>query len=382
MSSFKSKLPDTDLSIFSKMSALAAECNAINLAQGFPVFEVDQELKDLVSDAVQSGHNQYAPMIGYGPLLETLSEKVKSRYNRKIKTYEEITITSGATQAILTAISAFVHPGDEVIIIEPAYDCYKPAVLLNGGIVKSFELNKPDYRIYWSELEELVTNKTRLLIVNTPHNPTGQILDWDDWYQLVQIMERSPNLLILSDEVYEHIIFDGFAHESVLAHDQLWGRCMAVYSFGKTFHATGWRMGYIVAASSLMSEFRKVHQYNVFSCHMPTQVALAAYLERNPGYENLSELFQSKRELLINQVENTPLKPLACKGSYFLLLDFSDFSNLSDQEFAIWLTREVGVAVIPTSVFYTSVLDESIVRICFAKTDETLLEAGTRLKKL
>lgn len=378
----KSKLEEVGESIFSVMSRMSNDYEAINLSQGFPNFDIDPLLIELVQEQMLAGKNQYAPMSGVPDLLEVLADKIRNRFNRRLNARKEITITAGATQAIYTVISAMIHPGDEVVLIEPAYDCYAPAVQVNGGKVVSFRLTKPDFKIYWSELRDLINEKTKMIILNTPHNPSGQLLDWEDWYQMERLMEDYANLYLLSDEVYEHIIFDGYAHESCLSMDRLWGRCFAVYSFGKTFHATGWKMGYVVAEEALMNEFRKVHQFNVFSVNTPIQYALVEYMETSNVLEEIAPFYQKKRDLLRQILDHTPLKILPCKGTYFQLVDFSPYSDRSDCSFAEWLTKEIGVAVIPPSAFYSDGLDEGLVRICFAKTDELILQAGERLKAL
>lgn len=378
----KSKLPETGTTIFSVMSRMAQEYDAINLSQGFPNFNVDTDLIDLVSDHMLRGHNQYAPMGGLPQLQEVLAEKIFKLYNRRLAPGKEITITAGATQAIFTAITALVHPGDEVVIVEPAYDCYRPAIEINGGIVRPFSLHMPDFKIYWSELAELVNEKTKMIILNSPHNPTGQLLEWEDYDELTRLVEKYQELYILSDEVYEHITFDGLAHESILSFDALWPRCMATFSFGKTFHATGWKTGYVVAPENLSTEIRKVHQYNVFCANAPIQHALADYLEDDQKWRVLPAFYEKKRDLMENILASTPLKTIKSYGTYYLMADFSEFSKQSDIEFAEWMTKEIGVAVIPPSAFYSDGLDESLIRICFAKKEETLLQAGERLQKM
>ena len=378
----KSKLPETGNTIFSVMSQMAREHNAINLSQGFPNFDVDTELIDLVSDHMLRGHNQYAPMGGLPQLQEVIADKILKLYNRRLTPGKEITITAGATQAIFTAITALVHPGDEVVIVEPAYDCYRPAIEINGGIVRPFSLNKPDFKIYWSELAELVNEKTKMIVLNSPHNPTGQLLKWEDYNELTSLVEKYPDLYVLSDEVYEHITFEGHAHESVLSFDALWPRCMAAFSFGKTFHATGWKTGYLVAPEDLTAEIRKVHQYNVFCANAPIQHALADYLENDQKWQQLPAFYEKKRNLMEEILASTPLETIKSLGTYYLMADYSEFSKQSDTDFAEWMTRDVGVAVIPPSAFYSDGLDEGLVRICFAKKEETLLRAGERLQKL
>jgi methionine aminotransferase len=377
-----SKLPDTGTSIFSVMSRMARTHDAINLSQGFPNFPVDPDLIAMVDKAMREGHNQYAPMAGVPVLREILADKVKLLYNRAIDPDHEITITSGATQAIFTAITALVRPGDEVVIIEPAYDCYRPAIVLNGGICRSYKMTKPDFKIYWSEVADMINDRTRLIIINTPHNPTGQLLKWEDMDAISQIMQNHQRLYLLSDEVYEHIIFDGYSHESVLGFDGLWERCVAVFSFGKTFHATGWKLGYAVSPKHIMEEFRKVHQYNVFSANTPLQYALASYLEQKEKWKELPQFYEQKRNLMIDILTKTPFEVIPSNGTYYILADFSVFSGKSDIDFAEWMTKEIGVAVIPPSAFYSDGLDEKLIRICFAKSEETLEAAAERLGQL
>ena len=377
----QSKLPNVGTTIFSVMSALANEHQAINLSQGFPNFDCDPTLKNLVNKYLQEGFNQYAPMPGANNLLERLSQKINKSYGASINPKTEITITAGATQALFTAIAAFVQKGDEVILIEPAYDSYAPSVEVVGGVVVPYELKLPDFKINWEALENLITSKTRMFIINTPHNPTGSILLEEDLRRIEYLAEKH-DLIILSDEVYEHLIFDGEIHQSVLRFPKLFQRSLAVYSFGKTFHSTGWKMGYCVAPEHLMTEFRKVHQFNVFCVNSFVQYAIAEYLEDESKYLSLSSFYQKKRDFFLEKIKNSKFRPISCKGTYFQLVDYSEISDEPEVEFAKRMTKEFGVAVIPVSVFYTKKINQKIVRVCFAKTENLLDEAAVLLRKV
>lgn len=376
-----SKLPNVGTTIFTVMSALAKEQNALNLSQGFPNFPVDQKLIEYVEKAMRSGYNQYAPMQGDFRLRELLVNKIEKRYGSKYSADSEITITAGATQAIYTAISAFIREDDEVIIFTPAYDCYQPAITLNGGRPIFVPLKSPDYKINWDEVKKVITGRTKMIIINTPHNPTGQILYENDLKELEKIT-NGTDIIVLSDEVYEHIIFDEIAHESICKYKDLRQRSLAVYSFGKTFHVTGWKMGYVVAPEILMNEFRKVHQFNVFACNHPMQVGLADYLEDESSYTGIESFYQQKRDVFLQAIEGSRFTPLTAKGTYFQLLDYSKISDENDEDFAIRLTKEFKIASIPVSVFYSSKLDEKVLRFCFAKDEDTLLRAGDILRKV
>lgn len=378
---FKSKLANTGTSIFAVMSGLAAKHGAINLSQGFPGFDCDPVLKSWVYHFMKEGKNQYAPMPGILELRELLSSKVKTYYNRSLNPETEVTITAGATQALYTAISAFVSQGDEVILIEPAYDCYRPAILLNGGIPVSVELRAPNYQVPWDEVENAITPHTKMLIVNNPHNPTGKIWMEEDVKEVTRIALKY-GLLILSDEVYEHIVFDQKPHLSLLAVPELEDRCLATYSFGKIFHNTGWKMGYVAGNEKLMNEFRKVHQFNVFSVNTPIQYALHTYMQDASTYLSISNLFERKRNLFIEAMKDSPLKVLSCGGTYFILCDYSKVSDLPDREYAIKLTVEHGVASIPISPFNSSGKGDNTLRFCFAKSDEEILAAAEKLRLL
>lgn len=377
----KSKLPEVGTTIFTVMSALANKYGAINLSQGFPNFPSSTALNELVFKYMQKGYNQYAPMAGVPALREQLAQKVKNMYGRNINADTEITVTAGATQALYTAISAFVHPGDEVIILEPAYDSYRPAIEVNGGKAVIYEMLPPDYKVDWDALEQLLSPATRMIIINTPHNPTGTTLKKEDIEQLAALT-KDTNIIILSDEVYEHLIYDGQEHESVLRYDDLWQRSLATYSFGKTFHNTGWKIGYCIAPAHLMEEFRKVHQFNVFSVNTPTQYALAEYLQNTEHYLSLPGFFQQKRDFFLETIAGSRLQPLRCDGTYFCTFDYSQISDEDDSTFAKRLTTEHGVAAIPVSAFYSQPIEKGIIRLCFAKTEETLEQAAQLLSKI
>ena len=376
----KSKLPNIGTNIFTVMSGLAVEHNAINLSQGFPNFECSLRLQGLIYEYMQRGFNQYAPMAGVPVLRMRLTEKINNLYTANIQP-DDITLTAGGTQALFTAITAFVHIGDEVILIEPAYDSYRPAIELSGGIPVIYELQSPDYQIDWLIFAKLITPKTRMIMFNTPHNPTGKTWSENDIKELAKLV-KNTDILILSDEVYEHLIYDNVEHQSVLRYPELWERSMAVYSFGKTFHATGWKMGYVVAPPHLTSEFRKIHQFNVFSVNTPIQYAIAEFLENPNEYLSLPDFYQQKRDFLIEKMKNSRFKPLYCEGTYFQLFDYSAISDEKDTDFAKRLTIEHSVATIPVSAFYSSRRDDKVIRICFAKTDETLINAAKLLEKV
>ncbi|MEM1219673.1 MAG: methionine aminotransferase [Bacteroidota bacterium] len=381
MITVESKLPKVGTTIFTVMSQLAHQQQAINLSQGFPNFDCAPALKKLVHQAMLEGKNQYAPMTGVAKLRHALAEKANRLYGANLDPDQEITITAGATQALFTAISAFVRPGDEVILVEPAYDSYGPAVEVNGGVVVPYELEGPDYRVDWEKLGQLVTAKTRMLVVNTPHNPTGQVFSEADFTALKNILSGT-NIILLCDEVYEHLVYNGHAHRSVVGDPELFARSIATYSFGKTFHNTGWKCGYAAGPAHLMAEFRKVHQFNVFSVNTPVQYALGDYLKDPEVYEYLGPFFQKKRDLFLELIEGTGLHPIPCQGTYFQLVDYSAVSDLKEVDFARWLTTEIGVAAIPVSVFYTNQVENKVVRFCFAKTDDVLEAAGKRLRTL
>lgn len=377
----QTKLPNTGTTIFTRMSALAQTHQAINLSQGFPDFHCDPRLIDAVSKHMKAGHNQYAPMAGLLSLREKLAHKIESIYGQAVNPAEEITITSGGTEALYAAIAAVIHEGDEVIVLEPAYDSYIPAIKLNGGIPIPIPLQHPTYRIDWERVKNRMNLRTRLIIINSPHNPTGAILHPEDMAQLERLV-MGTDILVLSDEVYEHIIFDGANHESVLRYPALYERSMAVFSFGKTYHVTGWKLGYCVAPPHLTTEFRKVHQYLTFASPTPFQHAFADMLAFPEAYEQLPDFYAQKRALFQRVMADTPFTLLPTAGTYFQLADYSAISDLPDTAFAEWLTKEHGVATIPVSVFYQQPVDHKVVRFCFAKDDATLQAAGEQLKAL
>ncbi len=373
-----SKLPDVGLTIFSVMTNLANESGAINLSQGFPDFDVPPALVSLVEKYMKDGHNQYAPMPGVLPLRERLSEKVEMLYGRKYDPGTEITITSGATEALFAAITATVHQNDEVIIFEPAYDSYVPAIQLNGGIPIFLRLKFPDYHIDWDEVKDAVSDNTRAIILNFPHNPTGRVLTQTDIQALIEIVENR-NLFIISDEVYEHIIFDELRHESMARYPELATRSFVISSFGKTYHATGWKTACCLAPPNLTRELQKIHQFLTFSTHTPTQLALAEFMQNKDAYLNLSLFYQKQRDTFLFSIKNSRFKPIPCMGTYFQMVDYSAISDQPDTQFCRQLTTENGVAAIPPSVFYHDNEDHHVLRFCFAKKDETLLAAGERL---
>ncbi len=370
----RSKIPNTKTSIFTIMSRLSNEQGAINLAQGFPNFPSSPKLLSLVSKYVDQGYNQYAPMAGVQVLREKLSEKIASLYKYAPEPESEITITAGATQALFTAITAFVHMGDEVIVLEPCYDSYIPAIKLNGARPVSIPLNSPNYDIPWDKVKAAISDKTRMLIINTPHNPTGAIISKKDVKELEEIVSKHK-ILVLSDEVYEHITFETRAHESLLASDILRPYSLVCFSFGKVLHTTGWKLGYIVANKDLSDEFRKVHQFNVFSCNTPIQYAIAEFLDEKE-YLELPSFFEAKRDLLLEALKSSRFNAIPASGTYFQLLDYSTISEEGDFDFAQRITREKKVASIPVSSFYSDLKDDKMIRLCFAKTDDTIKRAA------
>jgi len=377
-----SKLPRVGTTIFTVMSRLANECGAINLSQGFPDFDPPARLVDLVAMHMRSGHNQYAPMAGWPALCEAIAGKVRDLHGRAVSATEEVTVTSGGTEALFCAIQAVVRPGDEVILLEPAYDSYQPAVELAGGFAVRVPLQSPSFSVDWDRVAAAITSRTRLLIVNSPHNPSGAVWSRDDIDALERILART-GAFVLSDEVYEHMVFDGRAHASVLGRDSLAARSFVVSSFGKTYHATGWKVGYCVAPAALSAEFRKVHQFVQFAVATPIQAGIADYLVECPAHHlELPAFYQDKRDHFCRLLAQTPLRFEPSAGTYFQLADFSAVSDLSDVDFAQWLTRQVGVAAIPVSVFSTHASTARVVRFCFAKNESTLEAAGRRLRRL
>jgi len=376
---FKSKLPKQEISIFSVMSKLAAQEDAINLSQGFPNFDCDPALISLVNNHMLAGHNQYAPMPGLPSLRVGIANKIEALYDVVIDPVSEITITAGATQAIYNSIQTLVHPGDEVIVIEPAYDAYLPAIKLCGGVAVSYVLRAPDFKIDWAAFAKLISDKTKLVIINTPHNPTATRLDRKDLDALNSLLEDT-SIYLLSDEVYEHLVFDGAPHATILQYPDLYRRSFITYSFGKTFHATGWKIGYCVAPPMLMEEFRKIHQFTVFSVNTPIQHALAEYIQVADNYLALPDFYQQKRDLFLAAMDDSPLRALPSAGTYYALFDYSAVSDLNEFDFAKQLTKEKKVATIPVSAFYTAKVENKVLRICFAKREDTLLEAASRLR--
>jgi methionine aminotransferase len=378
-----SKLPKVGTTIFTVMSALAAEKNAVNLGQGFPDFDCDPALVDAVTGAMRSGLNQYPPMPGVPGLREAIAQKVQALYGHSYDPASEITVTAGATQGILTSILCCVHAGDEVIVIEPAYDCYVPAIELAGGVPVFVQMSVgPDgYAVPWDKVAAAVSPKTRLIMVNTPHNPTGSVLQTADLDALAGIV-RGTDILILSDEVYEHMVYDGARHESLCRYPELAARSFINSSFGKTYHVTGWKIGYVAAPAALTAEFRKVHQFNVFTVNTPVQHGLASYLADPAPYLDLPAFYQHKRDLFRDGLKNTRFKLLPSQGTYFQCVEYSAISDLPEAEFSQWLTTEIGVAAIPVSAFYNTPKESGIVRFCYAKKDETLRLALDRLARL
>ncbi len=377
----KSKLPRTGTSIFAVMSQLANEHKAINLSQGFPDFDVSPKLIELISHYMKKGYNQYAPMTGVPLLRERISEKIEKTYKIKYDPDKEINITAGATQGIYAAIACMVRDDDEVIIFEPAYDSYAPAVQLCGGIVKYARMEPPDYNINWPEVARMVTHRTRMIIINSPHNPTGSILLEKELLAL-QHLTKKTDIVVLSDEVYEHLIYDGEPHESVCKYPGLVERSFVIGSFGKTFHATGWKMGYVLAPENLMKEFRKSHQFIVFACNTPVQHAIADYLGDEKNYRDLHSFYQKKRDYFVDGISSSRFKIIPCHGTYFQLLDYSRISDESEMDFATRLITEYGIGSIPVSPFYHQRDENSVLRLCFAKKEETLDKAANILCKI
>ena len=377
----RSRLPSVGTTIFTVMSKLAADVGAINLSQGFPDFDCDPALVEAVVRHLRAGLNQYPPMQGVPALRQAIAAKYAHYHARQYDPDTEVTVTSGGTEAIFNAVAAVVHPGDEVIVLEPCYDSYVPAIELNGGRPVVVSLRLPDYRIDWDAVRDAVTPRTRLLMINSPHNPTGSIITRADIEALTAIV-RGSGLFIVSDEVYEHIIFDGHQHESMARHPELAARAFVIGSFGKTYHVTGWKIGYAVAPAALTAEFRKVHQYVTFSTITPVQHAIAEFLAARTGLDELPNFFQRKRDLFLRLMEDSRFTPLPCRGSYFQLMDYSAISDEPDADFAIRMTREHGVASIPTSSMLFRTRAPQVVRFCFAKRDETLERAAERLRQV
>jgi methionine transaminase len=377
----QTKLPAVGTTIFTVMSTLAAEKGAVNLGQGFPDFHCDPKLVNAVTEAMTQGHNQYPPMAGMAVLREAVARKIQALHQRSYNPNTEITITAGATQAIITAILAVVRSGDEVIVLEPCYDSYVPSIDLAGGTTVRVPLTPKTFRPDFDKISAAITPKTRAILVNSPHNPSATIWSEAEMLRLQEILAPT-DILLISDEVYEHMVFDGAQHHSAARFAGLAARAFIVSSFGKTYHVTGWKVGTVAAPASMMAEFRKVHQFNVFTVNTPMQVALASYMADPAPYNDLPAFYQRKRDLFLNGLGKTRLKPLHTQGSYFQCVDISEISDLSEADFCIWLTSEIGVAAIPLSAFYGNGFDQRVVRFCFAKKDETLMAALDRLARL
>ncbi|CAN5415916.1 pyridoxal phosphate-dependent aminotransferase [soil metagenome] len=373
-----SKLPNVGTTIFTVMSGLATEYNAINLGQGFPDYPMDETLTDLVNKAMMDGFNQYVPMPGYMPLREAIADKVKKLYSTSIDAANDITITPGGTYAIYTAITSVIRAGDEVIVFEPCYDSYIPNIEINGGIAIRIPLQYPDYSINWQLVRNAVTDKTKMIVINSPHNPTGSVLGANDITELRKLV-NGKNIFIVSDEVYEHLIFDGKQHESILRYPDLLQHAFVCFSFGKVYHCTGWKMGYCIAPGAFTKEFRKVHQFNCFSVNSPMQVALSKYLQHEEHYLSLGGFLQQKRDYLRTLMQQTPLKVIPSYGSYFEMYSYDGLSEESEKDIAIRMVKKCGVASIPTSAFYVNANDNKVLRFCFAKKEATLNEAIERL---
>ena len=379
---FISKLPNTGTNIFSTMSALALQHNAINLGQGFADYPMNQSLCNLVQKHMLLDKNQYAPMAGVPELRQAICNKTTRLYNKSFDIDHEITITPGGTYAIYTALTAIMQPGDEVIILEPAYDSYLANIEMNGGVAVLVPLNTPDFSVDWQKVKNAVTAKTKAIIVNTPHNPGSYIFTPQDWQSLTEIVSNT-NMYIISDEVYEHIILDGAQHESILRYPALWDRCFAVFSFGKVFHNTGWKLGYCIAPKQLMNEYKKIHQFIAFTCNTPMQYAIAEFLQNENEYLQLPAFFQHKRDLFLNAMQDSGFTLYQkAAGSFFQTMGYQAISDRKDTDFTIWLAQEFKVATIPVSAFYKNGSNEKLVRFCFAKKDETLLAAAERLRKI
>jgi len=378
----ESKLPNVGTSIFTEMSGLAVQTGAINLSQGFPEFEAPEFLKNVVNRAINQGKNQYSPSPGASDLLSEIAKLIKKQYDFSVNAANMVTVTSGATEALFVALQSIVVADDEVIIFDPAYDSYEPAVELAGGKCIHIPLLEPDYSIDWQLVAKKINSKTKAIVINTPHNPTGTLLNQQDLQNLQQIV-LDHNLYLISDEVYEFITFDGQRHESVLRYPDLFERSFVISSFGKTFHCTGWKMGYCVAPEALTKEFRKIHQYVTFCSPTPFQVGIAEMLGEDSGHINeLSSFYEAKRDILSNALAKSRFKILPSKGTYFLLIDYSNISDLNDRDFCNWLTKEIGVATIPLSPFYQTDPNSKVIRLCFAKNENTLTEAASRLCNL
>ncbi len=374
----QSKLPDTGTTIFSVMSALATKHNAVNLGQGFPDYTMSEELIALVNTAMRNGYNQYPSMQGYVPLREAIAAKIFNLYKNPVDPDKEIVITPGGTYAIFSALTTILNPGDEVIVMQPNYDSYVPNILINNAVPVIVDLELPDYSINWEKIRSVITNRTKAIILNSPHNPTGSILKEHDIVELKKTVEGT-NIFIISDEVYEHIVFDGASHHSMLRYPELYQRSFVCFSFGKLYHCTGWKIGYCVAPPELTKELIKVHQFNAFSTNAPMQIALAQYLKKKETYDNLHTFFQQKRDYFIEAMRQTKFSLLNAEGSYFICATYKNISEEPANDFAIRLTKEAGVTTIPVSAFYQSAKDDQTIRFCFGKSETTLEKAIERL---
>jgi methionine aminotransferase len=376
----RSKLPDTGTTIFTVMSGLATEYNSVNLGQGFPDFPMSDELTSLVNKAMKDGYNQYAPMPGWLPLREAIADKISILYNRQIDPSKEITITPGGTYAIYCALTTILNQGDEVIVLQPNYDSYVPNIQVNGATAVLVDLDLPGYTVNWKKVAAAIGPKTKAIILNSPHNPTGSVLSENDIEELRKLVANT-NIFIISDEVYEHIIFDGVPHQSILRYPDLYQRTFVCFSFGKVFHCTGWKLGYCVAPPELTREFIKVHQFNAFSTNSPMQVAMATYLRNSETYTSLSSFFQKKRDYFIDAMKQTRFNLFHSSGSYFICASYENISDEHDMDFCIRLTKEAGVTTIPVSAFYKSGKDDKVIRFCFGKNESTLERAIEKLVK-
>lgn len=377
----RSRLPDIGTSIFAVMSKMALEHGAINLSQGFPDFALDENIIHLVHRYMMEGNNQYAPMPGVPALRQVIAEVIMKTYGHQADPETGITVTAGATEGIFSCISAFINPGDEVILFDPAYDSYDPAIRLNGGVPVQINLRFPGFSIDWDEVKKKITSRTKMIMVNTPHNPSGAVLREEDLLELERLALKH-NLIVLSDEVYDRLIYDGIPHRSVLTRAGLASQSVAIFSFGKTFHATGWKTGYVVAPESLTREIRKTHQFIVFAVNTPVQMALAEYMKTPDHYQHLGNFYQRKRDFFLEQIRGSSFEPLPCHGSYFQVVSYRNIASTGDVEMAETLTKKFKVAAIPVSVFYRDKTDNRLLRFCFAKKEETLAKAGEILRKI
>ncbi|MFL5774435.1 MAG: methionine aminotransferase [Flavisolibacter sp.] len=376
-----SKLPHSGTTIFTIMSSLAMQHDAINLGQGFPDYPMSADLISLVNEAMKKGYNQYVHMNGYIPLREAIAEKIGFLYSTQVHPETNITVTPGGTYALYTALTTILQPGDEVIVFEPAYDSYIPSIELNGARAITIPLKFPEYKIDWNLVKTKITEKTRAIMINSPHNPTGSVLEENDLLELCELV-KNTEIIIISDEVYEHLIFDNKVHESILKYPELLERSFVCFSFGKVYNCTGWKLGYCVAPEWLMNEFRKVHQFNCFSCDTPKQVALSQFLSRRNEYLDLGKELQKKRDYFLSLMSGTRLIPVPSYGSYFQIYSYKDVSDESEKDFALRLTKDKKVATIPVSAFYREATDHQVVRFCFSKNEGTLEEAARRLKNI